>query len=248
MTINELRDFTYENHYKRIGFLRESSCYSMKSLKKKDLLLHATKLIEKIPDPIKTKKYYQSYLRRKITKLAKRSKIINQQLKAIENPNNVDIKSVIIEHPKTFPKLSKTIRQAEKVPQIDSGKISNSPLYSETKKVKTFLRKKHARITKRAHAFKGYTSSYNLEILNSFNPVLELKKKLIDLFSEMKGFRFVTTLVLEFKKIESDDKTKYDTFHLHSRAETIINDNNIDDVFESMYTTIISNTNIQKVL
>ena len=29
--------------------------------------------------------------------------------------------------------------------------------------------------------------------------------------SELKGFKFVTTLVLEFEKIESEDKTKYDS-------------------------------------
>ena len=55
------------------------------------------------------------------------------------------------------------------------------------------------------------------------------------------------TLVLGFKKkIESDYKTKYDTFYLKSKAEAIINENDIDDVFESVYTTIISN--IQKSL
>ena len=30
------------------------------------------------------------------------------------------------------------------------------------------------------------------------------------------------------------------TFYLHSTAETIINEINIDDVFESIYTTVIS--------
>ena len=44
------------------------------------------------------------------------------------------------------------------------------------------------------------------------------------------------TLVLVLKNIESDDKAKHDTFCLHSKAETIIS-----DVFESIYTTIISN-------
>ena len=43
----------------------------------------------------------------------------------------VGIKSVIAEHPKTSHKLSKTIRQTEKVG-------SNSFLYSDTKKVKIF--------------------------------------------------------------------------------------------------------------
>ena len=61
--------------------------------------------------------------------------------------------------------------------------------------------------------------------------------------SELKGFKLVTR-VLEFKKKKSDDKTKYDTFYLNSKGETIINESHIDDVFETVYTTIISN--IQK--
>ena len=40
-----------------------------------------------------------------------------QQPKNIENPNTVDIKSSISQHPKTY-KLTKTIKQAERVSQI----------------------------------------------------------------------------------------------------------------------------------
>ena len=64
--------------------------------------------------------------------------------------------------------------------------------------------------------------------------------------TESRGFKFVTTLVLVLKKIESDDKTKYDTFHSQSKAETIINESDIDGVFESIYSPIRSN--IQKYL
>ena len=57
----------------------------------------------------------------------------------MENGNNVDVKSVIIEYPKASRKLSKAIRQAEKVSQLSSaGKISDSSLYNETKKQKKF--------------------------------------------------------------------------------------------------------------
>ena len=56
----------------------------------------------------------------------------------------------------------------------------------------------------------------------------------------------MTTLFLEFENIESDDKTKYDTYYTQSKAETIINESDIDDIFESIYTTILSN--IQKSL
>ena len=119
MPNNEIRDFIFENYYKRIGFSKENSYYSMKHLKKKDLLLLGSKLIEKIPDPRNAKDHYQL------------SKIITYQPKTFENSNIADVKSVITEHPKTSHKLSKTIRQAEKVG-------SNSPLYSDTEKVKNF--------------------------------------------------------------------------------------------------------------
>ena len=85
------------------------------------------------------------------------------------------------------------------------------------------------------------------------NPELQLedteskiKNKLIQLLTQLKGFKFVATLFLVFKKIESSDKTKYDHFYLSSKAEIIINESDIDDVFQSIYTTIIKN--IQKSL
>ena len=51
----------------------------------------------------------------------------------------------------------------------------------------------------------------------------------------------MTTLVLVFKKIENEDKIKYDTFYSNSKAEIIINESDIDDVFQSIYTRNISN-------
>ena len=109
----------------------------------------------------------------------------------------------------------------------------------------------NSQIAKWSHAYKGYASSYNVEILNSYNPEIQLKdteyvieNKLIDLFTELKDLKFMTTLALEFKQIENNHKVKYDIFYLNSKAETIINQNDIDGVFESVYTTIISN--IQK--
>ena len=53
--------------------------------------------------------------------------------------------------------------------------------------------------------------------------------------------KLVIKLSLEFKKIKNDDKTKYTTFYSNSKAGTIINERDIDDIFESIYTLIISN-------
>ena len=62
-----------------------------------------------------------------INKLDFLKEAVTYQSKTFENPNIVDIKSVITQHPKTSHQLSKTIRQAQKVG-------SNSSLYSDAKK------------------------------------------------------------------------------------------------------------------
>ena len=79
--------------------------------------------------------------------------------------------------------------------------------------MKNFLNEKNVKITKREHALKGYASTYHVNILNYLNPALQLKdtestikSKLRELLAQLKGFKFVTTLVLVFKKIESEDK------------------------------------------
>ena len=50
----------------------------------------------------------------------------------------------------------------------------------------------------------------------------------------------MTTLVLVFKKIENEDKTKFNNFYSSSKAEIIINESDIESVFKSIYATIIS--------
>ena len=96
------------------------------------------------------------------------------------------------------------------------------------------MNEKTVKITKRA-------SSYNVQVLDSFYPKLQLedtesaiKNKFKRLLFELRGFTFVTTLVFVLKKIEDEDKTKFDTFYSHSKAETIIKESDIDDnVFKS---------------
>ena len=116
-----------------------------------------------MPNPRKTKEHCQSFIIKKNRKSAKQSEIITYQPKAFQNQNIVDIKSVITKYQKTSHKLSKAIRQTEKVG-------FNSSLYSDTKKSENLLNEKNVKITKQAHAFVGYASSDNVEILNSFNP------------------------------------------------------------------------------
>ena len=133
----------------------------------------------------------------------------------------------------------------EKIPDQSEKVSSSRSLYSD-KKSENFLNEKNIKITEQKHAFIGCVSTYNVEILNSFNPELQfididsaIESKLIELLTQLKGFKFVTTLVLVFKKIESGDKTKYVNFYSSSKTEIIINESDIGDVFQSIYTIII---------
>ena len=71
ISVNKIRDVIFENYCKQIGSSNESRYYSMKCLKKRDLLLLGNKLIENTPDPSNVKKHYESFLRKKIRKSVK---------------------------------------------------------------------------------------------------------------------------------------------------------------------------------
>ena len=45
----------------------------------------------------------------------------------------------------------------------------------------------------------------------------------------------MATLVLMFKKIESEDKTKFESLYLRSKVEIIFNESDIDNAFEFIY-------------
>ena len=77
--------------------------------KEKDSLLLANKLIENILDPRNAKEHCQLFLVKKNRNSVKQLEIITYQPRTFQNPEIVDIKLVITEHPKTSHKLSKTI-------------------------------------------------------------------------------------------------------------------------------------------
>ena len=122
------------------------------------------------------------------------SKIITQQLKATEKPNIIDIKSVTIENPKTSCKWSKTIRQVEKVSQGPPAPAPAPPPQKKTKQKNKSWKKEH-------------NAKLQFKDIDS-----KITNKLKHLLTQLKGFKFVTTLALEFKQIGSDDETKYSTF------------------------------------
>ena len=133
MNANEIEGFIFGNYYKWTGFSREKKLLLTERLKKERLLLLASKLIDNIPDLLNAKEHYESFWRQE--KSVKQSEIITYQPNIFRNPNIVDIKSDIIEHPNTSYKLSKTIRRSEKID-------SDNSLYSDTKSANLLNEKK----------------------------------------------------------------------------------------------------------
>ena len=161
---------------------------------KKILLSLANIFIKNVPDPCNAKENYESFLRKKNRKSVKQWEIITYKPKAFYT---VNINS------KTLYKFPNTIRR--------------------NKKPANFLKDKNVKTTRRAHVFKGYASSYNVEVWISSNPEQQLKdtesvikSKLIELLFQLRSFKFVATLDLVFKKIESKDKTNYGNFYSSS--------------------------------
>ena len=111
MSVNYIKYFIFGNYYKQIGFSKEGSYCSMKRLKRKDLLLLANKLIDKVPDSCNAKEHYESFLGKKTRKSVKQSDIITYQPNTFDT---VDIKSDITEHKKlhiNYPRLQERVKR-----------------------------------------------------------------------------------------------------------------------------------------
>ena len=71
MSINEMKDFIFENYYKRIGCSKKISYNSMKYLTKNNLLSPTNKLIKNIPDPRIAKQHYESFFNKEKHEISK---------------------------------------------------------------------------------------------------------------------------------------------------------------------------------
>ena len=91
-----------------------------------------------------------------------------------------------------------------------------------------------------SNSFDNCIHHYHVEILNLFDPELQLintkpmnKNKLKELLSELQKFKVQTILVLGYKK-RNDRKI------FHSRAKLITSDSEIDEAFKSMHQSIMT--------
>ena len=104
-----------------LDFLREQLLFNETFEKKKGFVVAWNQSNRKNLDLRSAKKHYESFIRKK-NKIIKTMKNNYSVTKTFENQNIVDIKSLIIKHPKTSHKLSKTV-------DYKTGKVLPEPTW-----------------------------------------------------------------------------------------------------------------------
>ena len=105
------------------------------------------------------------------------------------------------------------------------------PFYDELKIIKT------------NNTFSGYAKTYEIEIVDKRDVVVQLKASEIsivelfkDLLIELKGFKYQLTLKVLLSKIKNNGNTEYSPVYFNSLTKTVINSNEfkLDDCFNEI--------------
>ena len=87
-------------------------------------------------------------------------------------------------------------------------------------------------------ALKGYTKSYEIDVVNEKDPLVQLHKtrpavrqKMKNILGSMKGLKFIETLKVTFEKI-SDEEVLSRTAYFNSKTRTIINQTEIAEALQ----------------
>ena len=95
-------------------------------------------------------------------------------------------------------------------------------------------------------ALKGYTKSFEINIKNDKDPLIQLQNTrlaieyhIIKILTSMKGLKFVETLKVTFKKLAKDEIV-YKTAYFNSKPQTIINNTEINKSLQSSKEQILN--------
>ena len=156
-------------------------------------------------------------------------KSVNQMAREYEQ-------NIIMSHPTPVPAVSKT--RATAVPPSENASVKQIPVYTaEVKKINP-IKLPRTIIKETNKALKGFTSSYEISINNSTDPLLQLQNTRLAVgyhikksLSAMKGLKFIESLKITLWKPQ-DDGWIYKTAYFNSKPQTIINDNSINEALQ----------------
>ena len=110
----------------------------------------------------------------------------------------------VVEYFNELPFYNKHMKKPKNKPLKNIDLLSELPFYRELNKIKT------------DHAFRRYTMSYKVEIIEKKNPITQLetskssiKDLLSDILNETKGFKYQITLKVILKKYKPNGEIKF---------------------------------------
>ena len=144
--------------------------------------------------------------------------------------------NIIMSHPTPIPAIRK--KRATVLPPSETVSVKQIPVYTaEVKQIKPITLPRTI-IKETNKALKGFTSSYEISINNSTDPLLQLQNTRLAVgyhikksLSAMKGLKFIESLKITLWKPQ-DDGWIYKTAYFNSKPQTIINDNSINEALQ----------------
>ena len=159
----------------------------------------------------------------------------NKQIRPIPAPRK-SVKSMVQQYEEnvsSLPTYLKPIPAPRTQKSLDAyipSKLSQSISASDDSKL---IPQKRTIITQMQQALEGYTKSFNIELKDNKDPLVQLQesRKAIEyLFNNQlkifKGFKYVETLQVKFIKFSNGQKTEKNGF-FNSKADLILNNTNI---------------------
>ena len=156
-------------------------------------------------------------------------KSVNQMAREYEQ-------NIIMSHPTPVPAIRKN--RATMLPTSETASVKQIPVYTAEVKQINPIKLPRTIINETNKALKGFTSSYEISINNSTDPLLQLQNTRVAVgyhikksLSAMKGLKFIESLKITLWKPQ-DDGWIYKTAYFNSKPQTIINDNSINEALQ----------------
>ena len=144
--------------------------------------------------------------------------------------------NIIMSHTTPVPAIRK--KRATTVPPSENVSVKQIPVYTAEVKQINPIKLPRTIINETNKALKGFTSSYEININNSTDPLLQLQNTRVAVgyhikksLSAMKGIKFIESLKITLWKPQ-DDGWIYKTAYFNSKPQTIINDNSINEALQ----------------
>ena len=184
---------------------------------------------------------YHKFIQRQFQK---NQKTIESQYEKIIKQHQKENKKIIKQHKK---KIKKIIKQHQKeIRESQKNQKVIETQYSKIMKIKKKPIKKRIIISEIENALRGFTISFDIEILVQKDPLIQLQKTrnalgsvLNNQLKQNKGFKFVETLQIKFEK-KSNTKTILKNAYFNSPTELIINKTDIKTLLISSQQIILN--------